>query len=761
MGIQGLLKGLSPLLVPEDAKIGKKVVIKNNIRQFRNKTLAIDASSWLFKASYSVASRLVEAIEEDRIDPVCEQALARYMIKRCEELITYAQVKRIYLVFDGERCPLKAATNQEREAKRKANLEEARRLKRLGMKDQADDKYKACIRVKDWMAKSVEKAVSKRWSTNQHAFGFGGIAKVKCVFSPFEADAQLAKLCIDKLADAVVTEDSDVLVYSAASNVSFPIIYKLDRDNGDCDVISIDWLISQRSEEEQRISPQEAGFLPLVRHLPIQKPVKESKKAAGAALLSHLVALATRESRKQGFGARMFIQACCLAGCDYAPSQLKNVGFVTAFKLVRENAHRNSDDRFHHILKAFPSDKITSYQDSIGNEVKQEASSIVKDYEDLLGKSELVFYYHKVLDKNGKIVPLTEPPSSDSDIDIPKPKMNRFGDDSFIGIVGQRVQKQDMNKVTSKAYSSRNTSKNTIANRIPKRTGPIGNPYKTVTKKKNTIANTGKNMFSLYAHQSAIPTSSSRKRKTSGVQSTQVPISSSDVEIEEQIKTTTAACIAKNTTTKAIPLHIKTDFVLSDDDNELMEPTSTDEILSVSVSQSSSQSGEKDPKRQLSGRSRYFCTNQANGPISKSSHTSNNEEEGNVRLITPTATDTSQFFPYSDTMQTATMTPEGNDGLEDSSDDDCIIIEEKSTSIESNNLSLSQNSTSSQRSGRFSSTFAQAQRQGTRARFTSPMLSQRKRKANQSKNSKALGRSNKISRNSSIKGFFSPLNQRK
>ena len=103
-------------MVPEDAKIGKKVVIKNNIRQFRNKTLAIDASSWLFKASYSVASRLVEAIEEDRIDPVCEQALARYMIKRCEELITYAQVKRIYLVFDGERCPLKAATNQEREA---------------------------------------------------------------------------------------------------------------------------------------------------------------------------------------------------------------------------------------------------------------------------------------------------------------------------------------------------------------------------------------------------------------------------------------------------------------------------------------------------------------------------------------------------------------------------------------------------------------------------------------------------------------------
>lgn len=44
MGIQGLLKALSPLILDEE-----NGVKSSNIRQFANKSLAIDASSWLFK----------------------------------------------------------------------------------------------------------------------------------------------------------------------------------------------------------------------------------------------------------------------------------------------------------------------------------------------------------------------------------------------------------------------------------------------------------------------------------------------------------------------------------------------------------------------------------------------------------------------------------------------------------------------------------------------------------------------------------------
>jgi len=50
------------------------------------------------------------------------------MVNRCEELLLGASIKKIYLVFDGKRSPLKAGTNKERELKRETNLREARRL---------------------------------------------------------------------------------------------------------------------------------------------------------------------------------------------------------------------------------------------------------------------------------------------------------------------------------------------------------------------------------------------------------------------------------------------------------------------------------------------------------------------------------------------------------------------------------------------------------------------------------------------------------
>jgi len=41
-----------------------------------------------------------------------------YVLSRCDELLNYAEIRRIILVFDGNRCPLKAGTNSEREMKR-------------------------------------------------------------------------------------------------------------------------------------------------------------------------------------------------------------------------------------------------------------------------------------------------------------------------------------------------------------------------------------------------------------------------------------------------------------------------------------------------------------------------------------------------------------------------------------------------------------------------------------------------------------------
>ncbi len=224
MGINGLLRTLSPLLIPENEQgmgssdqrrrksrnTHSSMRRMHNIRQFKDKTVAIDASSWLYKASYATAERLVEAIEEGRRDSDCERILCRYMLRRCEELLAHASIRRIYLVFDGKRCPMKAVTNLERDKKRRANLEEARRLKRLGMKAESEDKYKTCLKVVPWMADSVAKAVHQKWGKNNKAqfTSFATEPRVKCMFSPYEADAQLAKLCVDGVVDAVVTEVS-------------------------------------------------------------------------------------------------------------------------------------------------------------------------------------------------------------------------------------------------------------------------------------------------------------------------------------------------------------------------------------------------------------------------------------------------------------------------------------------------------------------------------------------------------------------------
>ena len=143
---------------------------------------------------------------------------------------------------------------------------------------------------------------------------------------------------------------------------------------------------------------------------------------------SILKSLVSRQSRRPGVGARLFVQSCVLAGCDYCPSELNGVGLVTAFKLVRDNAHRSAADRFHKILKSLSK--------------KARGNINLVEYEELLSKSEAVFFYHPVLDLNSKtIIPLmslqTEEAVAETDLQIvadARPSLYRFdGDWSFLG----------------------------------------------------------------------------------------------------------------------------------------------------------------------------------------------------------------------------------------------------------------------------------------------------------------------------------------
>ncbi len=453
------------------------------------------------------------------------------MIDRCEELLSIrVGIQSIYLVFDGKRVPLKAGTNAEREMKRKANLQEARQLKAEGKFSEASEKYRTCVKGNDLMARVVAAEVEKKWGRvtlyTDNENGMHKNVRVQCIWSPYEADAQLAKLCIDGYAHAVVTEDSDVLVYSAVTRKPFPIIYKFDRKDGSCDVVTMDWLVNpefladiggcrgrnrvgrrstesgssgsssysstrrgRRRRDSNRddvdynypdnplpedtrennkvngygllngrteeidmhcccVQYEDLGLAPVRRALPppISPPsgkstshrngknagnAPESSSTACNTLLSYLRSFAFKEASNPGSGVRLFVQACVLSGCDYVPNRLSKVGPVTAFKLVKEASHRNAAIRFERVLKSLPAgSKLLAEKcekDADGNEdddddflslLDTDRNAKVK-YEELLSKSESVFYYHLVRElSTGRVVPLVAHNQSTKRVDV-------------------------------------------------------------------------------------------------------------------------------------------------------------------------------------------------------------------------------------------------------------------------------------------------------------------------------------------------------
>lgn len=126
-----------------------------------------------------------------------------------------------------------------------------------------------------------------------------------------------------------------------------------------------------------------------------QQTTAVTGKKAPSALETLLLNLANREARRPGFGARLFVQGCVLAGCDYAPNKLTNIGLVNAFKLVRDNASRNDSVRFRKILESIPGKSRTRID--------------IEEYELNLAKSETVFYYHIVKHQDKSTRPLCEP----------------------------------------------------------------------------------------------------------------------------------------------------------------------------------------------------------------------------------------------------------------------------------------------------------------------------------------------------------------
>jgi len=248
MGITGLL----PFL--------KEIVENTHIQTYAGKRVAVDTYCWIHKGGFACASDLAKGIKTD--------VYVNYCLKFINMLKSYKVTP--VLVFDGCNVPAKEEVERVRKESRQINLLKGKQFLAQGNLSKARDCFVKCVNVTSEMALSVIKAARSKG--------------IDCIVAPYEADAQLAYLIKNKLVDAIITEDSDLLCFGCET-----VLYKLDL-TGRCQKI-----------EQKNIS---------------------------------------KVSCIKGFTIDEFRQACILSGCDYLKS-IKGVGLKKAVKAIKLSKGKN------------------------------------------------------------------------------------------------------------------------------------------------------------------------------------------------------------------------------------------------------------------------------------------------------------------------------------------------------------------------------------------------------------------------------------
>ena len=246
MGITGLLPFLKSIQHP------------TNVSTFQNQVVVVDAYCWLHKGCYSCSLELIEGKES-------EMRYVHYCTRKVDMLLSH-NVTPI-LVFDGANLPSKRLTEEKRNKQRNIFREKGMRLLREGKRKEAYDCFKHCVDVKPEFALKLINACRVRG--------------IQCIVAPYEADAQLAYMIKTGLAYAVISEDSDLLVFGCER-----VLFKMD-DVGN-------------------------GFL---------INLSEVGNVKGHNML--------------GFSEDSFRHMCILSGCDYLDN-IPGIGLVTADKLMRK-----------------------------------------------------------------------------------------------------------------------------------------------------------------------------------------------------------------------------------------------------------------------------------------------------------------------------------------------------------------------------------------------------------------------------------------
>ncbi|RVD81719.1 uncharacterized protein DFL_009569 [Arthrobotrys flagrans] len=245
MGINGLLPFLKSIQQP------------THIKNWKGKKIAVDAYGWLHRGTISCA-----------VDLALEKPTTKYVdyaMHRVRMLQHYGVTP--YLVFDGDYLPGKKGTERDREKRRNSSRETGLELLRLGRTSQAHAELQKSIDVTPLMARHLIEELKK--------------ANIPYVVAPYEADAQMAYLERIGEVSAILSEDSDLLVFGAKC-----LLTKLDQ-YGEC--------IAIHRSDFPKVS----------------------------------------EASMAGWSDSEFCRMAILSGCDYLVN-IPKMGIKTAYKFVRK-----------------------------------------------------------------------------------------------------------------------------------------------------------------------------------------------------------------------------------------------------------------------------------------------------------------------------------------------------------------------------------------------------------------------------------------
>ncbi|CAF2144354.1 unnamed protein product [Rotaria magnacalcarata] len=193
------IEGLHPLL--------KSAIHRVNIKnaEFQETTCAVDTSFLLHRGAYACAGKLVQKEPTDRY--------VQYVVRFVERLLEW-NIKPI-MVFDGSPLPAKRITNINRSDERERNRLRGQKALASGKTREAEQFFQKAIEITPDMVLNVIRTL--------RTMG------IDVIVAPYEADAQLAYLNRAKIADYVITEDSDLVLFGCHH-----ILFKLDdQGNGE------------------------------------------------------------------------------------------------------------------------------------------------------------------------------------------------------------------------------------------------------------------------------------------------------------------------------------------------------------------------------------------------------------------------------------------------------------------------------------------------------------------------------------------------